>query len=1329
MEENNSIEDKLYTPLGPYHTLIYNKKVLSQAWRKVNSFLRSYTWYTDYLELDYISLNLEKNLNDWSLGIERNSENSVKIDNVIPVPKHNEWEFNDVSENNHSEKSNSKKADFNSWTSKKAKEGILTLRPISDVPIENQIYTMAILICISESIETLQGEIQEDIMDEQNRKFYNYGNRLQSIWVEKNGKRKAVFQTGSSLLYQKYFKNYKLFLKRPYQIAQHYFECLNSNNKIYIISLDIEQFYDNINIKVLMEILNKQLKSYYGETPKTQEFIKHVSKHFNWDYRGNLPNEELIDKIDGLPQGLAASGFFANVYLMDFDKKIGSLIDKKFNYEEETGSYKIKKFDEKEIENNYIIIQDYCRYVDDLRIVVEIGRNEKIDKVKKIVLDVIGNELKSFTKNSNLSLNESKTEIIDFSHASSQSISQVLNSHRHLASGTPTIEDITANIESLKSLFLIAVNSDENNFKNRLSLADIFNYNWDLKNTTIEKFVATEFKKNIRIKDSVIVSGKKSNNKKYNIQRNMITKESEMIARLLIKAWSKQPDMIYLLKCAFDIFPSRSLLKAVTEALELKFTETFPKSLKKERETYVAYFIASYLLSQGFLSIRRKVCNCEEVELPNQHDYLEELVVFAEKIVDLHNNKERQFPYYVLQAVILFLIAMNRGNFNLELEGISNKKLDNYILLKDIVVHGKVGFKGEDPTLILCLALIGHQIILTDEQFLSWFIKYINQIQEIEQEKLVKLLFYENNSLFRKLFSYGYIDRIQNEDLKKTYEKILSEYKSNMNRLNNNQEISLFKIIQSPLNPFKQENALLLLTRELLKENQKSRILEKNSILDVNVKCQEWSNIQNPNYYSMENFFKVSTSNSNDQNNNFVQLPFWLDSDFTDERELITNNEYIEKYKDMYRVGRIIRSCLVGDFDYTATKFSLKSEKHQYYGFKNTAFSRSFGLNNSSKELVDREHPITPWFRDLLFYCLRWPYSRFTLEIDLKYKDVLKLVNDRIEFQKNIFGKMSNLPIYIYPLTMEQLSNKEKIRIAVVQTLMPKSKDFDPKNPLYWSNENRVRHRNHIINICNLIERHVKSQNVNNEDDETIDLIVFPELSIHYDDVDLLRRLSNKLKANIFAGLTFMCNPSDHQKVINRAIWLIRQKYLNGEETIEIYQGKQNVTKAEKSWGISGYRPYQIIVEFILKNNLCWRVAGAICYDSTDLKLAADLRDVSDAFIVSAFNKDIQTFDNMVSALSYHMYQTIILANSGEYGGSTVQAPYSGHSKLITHLHGNNQVGIGIFEIDAHEFKSIEREPEKKQTKTPPAGYNGRSDSDNFETLEGLNENDDFFTD
>ena len=72
-------------------------------------------------------------------------------------------------------------------------------------------------------------------------------------------------------------------------------------------------------------------------------------------------------------------------------------------------------------------------------------------------------------------------------------------------------------------------------------------------------------------------------------------------------------------------------------------------------------------------------------------------------------------------------------------------------------------------------------------------------------------------------------------------------------------------------------------------------------------------------------------------------------------------------------------------------------------------------------------------------------------------------------------------------------------------------------------------------------------------------------------------------------------------------------------------------------------------------------ITASVCYDATDLALAADLRSRSDLYIICALNRDVGTFDRMSEALHYHMYQGVLLVNNGQFGGSSFFMPLRNH--------------------------------------------------------------------
>ncbi len=121
-----------------------------------------------------------------------------------------------------------------------------------------------------------------------------------------------------------------------------------------------------------------------------------------------------------------------------------------------------------------------------------------------------------------------------------------------------------------------------------------------------------------------------------------------------------------------------------------------------------------------------------------------------------------------------------------------------------------------------------------------------------------------------------------------------------------------------------------------------------------------------------------------------------------------------------------------------------------------------------------------------------------------------------------------------------------------------------------------------------------------------------------------------------------------------------------------------------------------------------------MCYDATDLCLAADLRDCSDIYAICALNRDVATFDTMTQALHYHMYQTVILSNNGAFGGSNAYTPYHmPYHRQVFHAHGQPQATVAFLEIEPAELLARGRSsqspsPAQRAWKSQPAGWKPR---------------------
>jgi len=476
----------------------------------------------------------------------------------------------------------------------------------------------------------------------------------------------------------------------------------------------------------------------------------------------------------------------------------------------------------------------------------------------------------------------------------------------------------------------------------------------------------------------------------------------------------------------------------------------------------------------------------------------------------------------------------------------------------------------------------------------------------------------------------------------------------------------------STANPFIHENSLIKLALAVTD----TLLAGKNLILSpqsLSVSCVDWNSIQNPGVVPIEIIPSIMRQGKNTDMR--YAAPSWLKEE---------GNAH-----QLYGLGCLLRACAVGSCDFTAPQMLFRQDVSDFYsGLKSSWYKRRMGMMHSPEALAGEAAPMSGWVTELLFNLLQWP----GLDIedweeqwpsDLSLTSLKPILERRLEHQRELYGMASDTPLYVQRINLPA-ENGSVLRVVTVQSLLPKKNDFKEYGTELDDKNYREKHRGHLTDLCNLVLKKLSAMEFANDNGvkSPANLIVFPELSVHKDDVDLLEALSAKTKAMVFAGIVF----HQHEgKLINRALWLIPyHTNQGGLRWVKRWQGKWNMTTDES--GISPWRPYQLIIE--LKGTLPhvergFRMSGAICYDATDMRLTADLRDHSDAFLIAAMNRDITTFDSMIDALHYHMFQHVILVNTGEFGGSAAKAPFKlPHHRTIAHTHGNEQIAITVFEID-----------------------------------------------
>ncbi|SOC54641.1 Reverse transcriptase (RNA-dependent DNA polymerase) [Chromohalobacter canadensis] len=1304
-----SIIEPKYDQLRLSDEYLRDPLLLAMAWKKAHDYIRTTNWYADHFELDQSALNLAKLCEKWKEEIETKLEFS-DIE-LVPAPKSQPWSFSK------DQCSITKFDDILSMEPEKISPFCIEwqpnepdevkLRPLAHIPVKEQSIMTLVMMCLANEVETLQGDTSTDYEEVHKKGIVSYGNRLYCTY---DNNEKADHSYGATTIYSKYFTDYRKFLQRPYHFANKELAEITPDEEVYMIELDLSQFFDLINRKKLIEkTLNIVRETQHPFAPSETEAVDRVLKAFeNWEWTSKAKTKYFLCESDivetapkGLPQGLVASGFLSNIYMLDFDSCMQKWIGKTTTLKHRPTSETQEDTEEKAISFDVRIV-DYCRYVDDMRLVISapsrkaFGTNP-VEKIKSHISDLVRKELKIL----GLELNPRKTKVEVF-RGKSVGISRTLEEIQSKSSGPISMEDAEEQLSQLESLLVLSVNDTHEQSGvgctlNRLALIEknIF----DIREDTLKRFAANKISR-------MLASKRHFTARETNAHGLPIPGDwdylQERLAGRLIASWSHDPALVLLLKKGLELCPSPRLLEPVLEQLGYVMQKSNSSALKDQKQAAVARYCLAEIFRHSAAVIHRKDLQA----IPAQADvnaYFEILQDWAASY--LKNNKPNDFDILSNQAHFLLLVRMDTV-----LENSSGNSL------QDLVFKVAKGFRTitipaetDASSIATCILLASH--LVTDlKPVLRASASLLDQ-GSIDHIDVLKNIAIQDTALVKELILHArplqlyWISDTKTRRLAETLyinirpsAKTLSEIKK---------PTALFKLSSRPDNPFANEIMSLKLIRALLDKE----------LLD-----DDWKNLKPEDVIDLsrttvtfEGYFVPPRFEDIDKPLKIKKLAFCPSIAATTAHLRV---EHIET-RILQRVALCLRAILAGSTD--PTGFGQQhTPRAGYRGLKSTQFKRQFGLITTPESLAGEGAQFSGWLTTLLAKLLRWPGVHVNDQgyewpnQELTVENVSKLVKERLEKLKNNYCQLSGMPGLTELVTPSWDKGKTSLTVAMVQSKLPFKKDFETHGIYLNDSEYRVKHRRHIARVSQLVVNHIESQHLERpkqgQREQNIDLIIWPELAVHKDDVDILVQLSQKTHAIILAGLGFIDHPGI-KGPSNCAIWIVPRKHNGNQNEIKRLQGKHHMMKDEASVGIRPWRPYQLMLELkhpAYLQETGFTITGSICYDATDISLSADLRNKSNAYLVPALNQDVNSFDTMVDALHYHMYQPVILVNTGEFGSSYAKAPYKEpHKRLIAHSSGNNQVAINTFEMNMFDFrrdmigKSMQSGVEQK---TAPAG-------------------------
>lgn len=1273
-----------------------NSTLIALAWKKSHQYIRTTNWYADNFELDRSSVNLSQLCVQWAKEIKQR-ELTFNYLELIPAPKTQEWEFLDALRKN-SKLCIDWAPKINNRLPLDPKEYPVKLRPLAHIGIKEQTTMTLLMMFLANYVETQQGDPNTSYENVHKNNLINYGNRLYCSYQNDQ----AEHNYGASHVYSKFFKDYQAFLQRPYFFANQVLNETGPDEEVYLIELDLKQFFDKIDRTKLIKKINTIVNE-LGNAPSKNASLEHILNQFEkweWSSQSSI-NSDICNHEDslpkGIPQGLVAGGFLANIYLLDFDKNLANNIGTVLH-----GSNSKTKIE----------LIDYCRYVDDMRLVL-IGpaRNKEnpkpIEQIKNLLYEFFRQKLESL----NLEFNNNKTKI-EIYRGKSVGISKQLQDIQTKVSGPISFDEAHEQLTQLESLLSVCSenNPDQNNqgcIPNRL--ASVERNIFDVRNDTLRRFSANKISRMLSTIRHFTAREVDENNTPIAGDWDYL---QERMARRLIAVWSRDPSLVLLLKKGLELFPSPKLLEPVLEQFDaIQHQKSNPKEKKHSLEIKKQKAVVHYLLSEIFRHSATVIHKKDNQAIPAQADTCAYFELLQHRAAIILNGQGTTVPTLLVdQARFLLLVRLDTtlekstGNIQQDLIFKLAKGFRNISLIADN--HKS---RIDDQSIATCILLASQLVddisplirstnILLEQKYLNPLT--VLQMIAIQDARLVRRIV--NSARRLKLTWLG------NAGVSKLVANLYIDIKASKRALSDiKKPIGIFQLISREDNPFANEIMALKLMLALIdKSNEIQQNL--NLVIDLAKTQIEFDGYSNPpKYEDINKEIKV------------VQLKMHKPT-FQFENHLKDQSEDLHV---LQRIAFAVRASMSGTPDITG--FGQRTEtKAGYNGLRSTQYKRQIGLYTTPESLGGETASFSAWITTLLSKLLKWPGIRINdqgyIWPDLTIDNVKTILSNRIEELKTEYCQLSEIPTISEIIRPDWEDTKTSLTVAMVQSRLPHKQDFNREGiflniPLY-----RAKHRRHVAKVSKLIIRHIQAQQLDTPENTTdkvdIDIIIWPELAVHQDDMDILVQLSRKTHAIILAGIVFT-NQKGIKGPNNQAVWIVPRKHNGNQNEILRYQGKFHMMKDEVKAGIKPWRPYQLMLELKhpkFPDDAGFILTGSICYDATDIKLTADLTNKSNAYLIPALNRDVNTFDNMVEALHYHMYQHVVLVNTGEFGGSYAMAPYKeSYNRLIAHATGNDQVAINTFEMNMFDFRkdgvgksfrSKDQKGNEIERKAPPAG-------------------------
>lgn len=1232
--------------LFPSTQLLAEEFLLVQAWKKTSAYIRYHNWFSDTLDLDQRTADLPSFISGLAERIREKRWAPTPL-RLVPAPKSQPWRI---------DPSNGRWIPSTTLPASK-------IRPLAHVSLEDQVLATAMMLCLADRVETRQGNPSRSYISRSVRKrVTSYGNRLFCDYEPDD--EVLVHRWGSSKLYRGFYQDYRAFVARPEHVAGERDRA--GTEGVAIVQADLRQFYD----RVRPALLHSKVHSFYEERDDA-EFFAAFSQLFDWRWNAEDAKEALryardteISDFDqlALPQGLVSAGFFSNIVLIEFDEALRSAL----------GS---------EVAPG-VVLHDACRYVDDLRLTVSTVSGVQAEEIASRVAGWLGGLLENLAPGLLLSPDKTQAALLRGDDQplarqarKMQRIQSAISGGFDAAGGEEVIQAVQGLVRSQTAIMSAA---EEGGLKPFTAIPDV-------RDETVSRFAAARFRSTFRSLRPLLdnrtedrsadagVTVDASLFKRDRLSQAELDDEARSFAFGLLNTWIRNPSNVRLLRVAVDLWPTPQVIKEVLHLFDPYLKGTLRGAARK---------VAFYCLSELFRAGATETGIVKDGEtLPEEIDLDGYRSALGEAAKSIASTRGSRFPWYLRQQALLFLMVHDRRASHRSHRGDAGLLSHYHDMIR--FLNGEVGYEVSSQIAI--------QAVVARRSFLGCG-DTISLLGDRLDSRVFSEIAARDLEFARELYAAAPQLALDGSPLASDLGKTTWSHQVDARFLKDLVSVGGIK------NVLRNEISVLSFAASFLKRLVEGTVPEIATPSSVQVQIDDW-----------RGFANVSDAICH-------AVPIGPGY-----RSIYTPPAWAGSHAWRFQLGFLIRFILTGkvDFSKVARPPSWKEEIPAYRPSTSHWMQRLYGFYNGHDAFGDDWLPISQFTQDLLYSLLAWPGCRADSKVEgiESPESLLEVVRAKLREAKSATGAATGLLMLQVPAPNPGKKERDRpLRACVVQSITPEANEIVSDLTVSGSSIRR-KHRNHLSTALAAVGKMLELRETHAQHDNRLDWLIFPELSIHPDDVQThLVPFARAYKTLILAGMTYE-ELFSGEPLVNSALWIIPRLIEGRGLQISVRrQGKGNLAKLEEELNVPvrrvmGFRPCQWLIGYDWchagESDPLW-LTSAICYDATDLRLASDLRDNSDVFAIPALNQDVGTFDHMAQALHYHMYQLVLIANNGAFGGSNAHIPRGGaFERQVFHTHGQPQATISFLELrDLREVKdrrSLGRRG-SQGWKFPPAG-------------------------